>query len=472
MKRKAFLLSTIGLMIISLLIAIPLLASRDRWTYLGPEDYQLVAVGDGTPVVFNALQDRDKEKIRKTESGVMMENGVEIMDKEPKQIKKRWEDDRPDIVPPLEFKRITPQNTIADVRKEVFEVSYKLEGEGTKVWVWDDKRQTHVLSHVEGETQSRKIAKLFLDGKTIVVPVNPEESSLLLTPDKTKFWRFTDRGFWLVDVSGKATKLSKAEFNGKTYDELREELRKRLDLAGIEGPASVWWNDNPIFSPDGSKIVYMTNRDCIESGGSSLWLYDQASGEEQPLIKNVNAEHYRALTWFDNSHILYAAYYAKGEDGFYIADVTGNRGKLSLEGKEPHILGTYPGTLLVYTPDQSTSREICLVKVDLASKSIQKIYEKAIDGTLREPYSLSPDGSKLAFMYAPDYDDTVQNLAVVDLESKKEIIAKEAPSKEGARTILYDCNWLDDKRLLVRVTRVVNGTNEISSWIYSVEGVK
>jgi hypothetical protein len=34
----------------------------------GPENYRLVAAADGTLVIFNALQDRDKEKIREAES--------------------------------------------------------------------------------------------------------------------------------------------------------------------------------------------------------------------------------------------------------------------------------------------------------------------------------------------------------------------------------------------------------------------
>lgn len=321
-----------------------------------------------------------------------------------------------------------------------------------------------MLSHVEEETYTKKIAKLFLAGKTVLVPANPEEASLLLTPDNDKFWHFTNRGFWLVDFNGNASRLSQDKFNGKTYDELQDELRTKLGDSG----ALLWWVDNPVFSPDGSKIVYMTNRDCVDSDGSSLWLYDLATGEERPLVKNVNAEHYRAVAWLDDSHVLYAAYYTKEGDGYYISDVAGNRVRLNLVGRQPYVLGVYPGPQILYTPDFSASREICLVKVDLATNAVEEVYKNTLDGTLREPYSFSPGGSRLAFMYAPDSNNTVQYLVVVNLVSKQETVIKRAPLREGLRAVLDGFTWLDDSRLLIRVTKTVNGISQISSWIYSV----
>jgi len=62
-------------------------------------------------------------------------------------------------------------------------------------------------------------------------------------------------------------------YNGKTYDELSAELQNYWRSKGADGPATLWWNDNPIFSPDSSKIIYETNRDCM-TGGSSIWIFD------------------------------------------------------------------------------------------------------------------------------------------------------------------------------------------------------
>lgn len=77
MKQKSLLVVLVVLAIVALAV-VPLWASQHRWTYLGPEDYRLVAVVDGIPVVFNALQDKDKEKIRVAEGSTMTESGVQI----------------------------------------------------------------------------------------------------------------------------------------------------------------------------------------------------------------------------------------------------------------------------------------------------------------------------------------------------------------------------------------------------------
>lgn len=456
MKRKVLLLSAVALAIVSLVAAISLLASPDKWTYLGSEDYRVVAMVDGIPVVFNALQDRDKEKIKEAVSGTFTENGVEVFDQSP-DVEKKWDGERPDVVPPLKFKQITLQNTLADLPKAVFEVSYEEEGKVKKV----------------------KIVKLDLNGKTVLAPADPEYSTrgLIPSPDHTKYLLATEKGLWLIETGKEnAVKISKDEFNGKTYAELNTELQKRL--AGQEGPAILWWNDNPIFSPDGSKIVYMTNRDCVATGGSSLWLHDLATGEERPLIKNVGGEHYRCTAWLDNKRIVYQKFTGSTGSLYFITDVEGVSKELKLEGKNPSILAVHDGTL-AWTPDCSAPKEIYLAKVDLDG-TVVKLYEKSVNGTLRQVISdvipvnynnFSPDGSRFAYLFAPDTDDTVQNIAIVNLKTKEEVILKEAPSKEGARTVFYDFTWLDDRRLLVRVTRVVNGINNISSWIYAERGV-
>lgn len=456
MKRTVALFLAAGLVIISLIITLPLIASKSMWTYLAPENYQIIAIAEGFSVVYNSLQDKDKQKISEAMSGAFIENGVEIFNKDKTSIiDKNWEGTRPDIIPPLTFKKITPENALADIQKAVFEISYEdLEG-----------------------IKKAKIANLALDGKTVLAPADPEYLGLIPSPDFTKYILATEKGIWLMQAGKQgASKISKDEFNGKTYNQLRNELQKKL--AGIEGPAIVWWNNNPIFSPDSSKIVYTTNRDCIESGGSSLWLYDLATSEERPLIKNTRGEHYNCKGWLNAIYIVYQKYTRDGSQ-FFITDVDGNSKELKIEGKNPDILSVYSG-MIAYAPDFSSPRNIRVIKVELEKSSgnvnINNIYEKSIAGTLRQTTpsvvfttrrNFSPDGTKLAYLYAPDSDDTVRHIVIADLNTKKETLLKEAPSQDGVRTVFHSFDWLDNQRLLVRVARVVDGMNEISSWIYS-----
>ncbi|WP_367669125.1 hypothetical protein [Caldanaerobacter subterraneus] len=107
-----------------------------------------------------------------------------------------------------------------------------------------------------------------------------------------------------------------------------------------------------------------------------------------------------------------------------------------------------------------------MAKVDLVTKAVKEVYKKTLDGVLRNSCSLSPNGSRLAFMYAPDSNDTLQYLTVVNLVNKKETLIKRVPLPEGLRTVLNSFNWLDNTRLFIRVTKVIDGTNQISSWIF------
>lgn len=176
MKLKVSLISAVALGILSLLIALPLIASRSMWTYLAPENYQLIAMTENTPIVYNALQDKDKQKLSEAISGEFLENGVEIFKDKTSLNYNNWGGTRPDIIPPLTFKKITPENALADVQKSVFEITYEV-GEGTK---------------------KVKIANLTLDGKTILAPVDPENSGLIPSPDNTKCIYATEKGLWLI----------------------------------------------------------------------------------------------------------------------------------------------------------------------------------------------------------------------------------------------------------------------------------
>lgn len=456
MRRKVILMLAVGLVIVLLLYSLPLLASRGKWMYLASEDYQLLALVDNVPVIFNALQDKDKQKISEAVSGTFMENGVEVLDNSNSLgAIENLEGVRPDIAPPLQVKKIKPDNTLDDAEKEVFEISYQ----------------------IEGKTKKAKFANLYLDGKSIIVPADPEflSQELIPSPDSTKYVLATEKGLWLIP-SGKqkATKISKDEYNGKTYNELSYELQKKL--AGDEGPAVLWWNSNPIFSPDSSKVVYMTNRDCIKSGGSSLWLYDLATGEERPLVKNAGGEHYRCKGWVDDKNIIYKKYNQVG-DLYFLTDVNGNSKELELEGKQPDILAVY-GEMIAYTPDCFNPRVLRVVNVDLQSElgRVDVIYEKSIDGALRQIIpnvftiargNFSPDGLKLAYLYAPNSDETIQYISIVDLKTKEEVILKDVPSKDAVRTVFYNFDWIDNERMLIRLSRIVDGMNEIHSWIYT-----
>jgi hypothetical protein len=435
MNRKVYYILAVILVIVTLFVMSQLFATNGPWVYLGSEDYRLVPSGNGNFVVFNALQDIDKQKITEARSG-----STDIT----------YEEMRGKIIPNLRFYSITPENTLVELsKKETFEIPSPLKNKG----------------QVE---EKLNIIRLHLNEKNVLSEGEPEFSQLINSPDNTKYL-LTDgiRDLWLLESdTNNAVKISTDTYNGKTYDELSAELLKYFRSKGIEGPATIWWNDNPIFSPDGSKIIYATNRNCM-TGGTSLWIYDFTTKEEHSLIGNEGGEYYRCDGWVDNTHIVAHKYYQNNKVSYFVADTNGRMVPLNLEGKDPYVLSVSDQGLIAYTSNYSESRDIMVIKLG-QDGSITELYSRTINGTLRsyDPELLSSDGTKIAYLYAPDKDETSQNLVVADLENNKETIIERAPTKET----LYNFSWLDDNRLLIHAFKVTNGMHEVSSWIYNIVG--
>jgi len=331
MNRKVYYILAVVLVIVSLFVASRLFATNSSWIYLGSEDYRLVASGNGNFIVFNALQDVDARKIMEARSGIMTDSGVEIMP-EGKNTDMTYEEMRGNIIPTLKFYAITAENTLVELgNKETFEI----------LSPWKNRKQA------EGKL---KIIRLDLNGKSVLSEDEPEFSQFIPSPDNTKYL-LTDgiRDLWLLESDkSNAVKISTDMYNGKTYDELSAELQNYWRSKGADGPATLWWNDNPIFSPDSSKIIYETNRDCM-TGGSSIWIFDFTTKEEHPLVKNESGEYYRCDGWIDATHIIVHRYYQNDKVSYFIVDINGHIEYLNIDGKQPIVLSVSDQGLIAYT---------------------------------------------------------------------------------------------------------------------------
>lgn len=447
-KIYYFFVAILILMCISLFASSRLFSTSTPWVYLGPENYRLVPSGEGNFVVFDALQDIDARKIIEARSGIMIDSGVEIVPGDNND-NITLEEMRGKIIPALKFYAITPENTLQEIsEKDTFEIPFPWKNEG----------------QVE---EKLKIIRLHFDDKDILSEDEPEFSSFIPSPDNTSYLIERTRDLWLFEKNTvNMLKISSDTYNGKTYEELSVELLNYIRSKGIEGPVTLLWNDNPIFSPDSSKITYITNRDCI-TGGNSIWAYDFLTKKEHPLIKNEEGEYYSCDGWLDSTHLVTRKYFQNDKVSFLIVDSNGFILPLNLEGKDPYILSVSDQGLITYTPDYLESREIMAIKINQDGSSTE-LYRRTVDGILRFYGSklISSDSTKIAYLYVPDNDETSQNLVVAYLKNNKEIIIEIVPIKGK----IYNFNWLDGNRLLVHTVIAENGMNEISSWVYNIEG--
>ena len=257
-------------------------------------------------------------------------------------------------------------------------------------------------------------------------------------------------------------------YNGKSYEELKKEMDQTF--AGAEATGTISWNDNIIFSPDDSKIAYITNRDCSLTGGQSVWMYDFNTGKEKALVVG-SGDYYRCIGWISPNHILCQKY--TGDKLYnYVVDDTGKITEIALEGEDVEILGTTCSGLIAYNPDYSSSNEIYIDSFDAQTGSLSRLYSKKIDGTLRiykDFEGFNDDGSKFACLFVPDENETILHIFVIDINEGSETVISELPVKEN-RVYISGFNWINNEKLLINISTIKDGKEEISTWVYNLKG--
>lgn len=450
MKRKGIILIICSFIVVTIAVILVTFASgllsaeesNTPWKLVDKDAYKLVKTGSGDLILYRILQDKEKTMIVSITSekadGSLKENWKEIRDEFVNNILKN-------------IKILSIDDSLKSAQIDKFNVPYT-------------------------DSEGDKVATFFMvttdSGKSIIIPMEAEELpfEFVSSDDKTKYLIASSKGLWMLEGSNKnAVMISKKTFKGKSYEELQAELS--IKYAGSDGAELLFWNDSPIFSPDGSKIVYITNRDCISTGGQSIWLYDLGTGEEK-VLANSSGEYYRCRGWLGKNHILCQKYSGEKVYNIVIED-TGKMMDLNLEGENIEILGTTYSGVIAYTPDYSSSNAIYIDKFDKENGSTSKVYRNKINGTLRIPQGyegFSDDGIKFAYLYAPDDNNSFQNIGVISIEEESEMVISELPSEIKQRTIIDNFNWINSKKLLINLSTIKEGIPEISTWVYDLKG--
>jgi hypothetical protein len=411
-----------------------LFATQGGWTYLGDEYYSVVF--DGEAIVYNALQEEDMQKIS------------DEIEKKPSVVEK-WQGKRPEMIAPLNIRFITARNVLNDVAKPPFIVTF------------DEF----------GETKAAELIANSFEGETILTPADPEYSSLpmglIMSPNKKKYLIPTNSGMWLLENGeNQAVKISKDTYKGKNIGQLAENLAALYP--DIDGPFIIWWNNDPKFSPDSSKIVFTTNRDFERANGMSVWVYDFATSLERPIVSIVDKEYYLVKGWVGNDHLIVERF-NNHLSNYYLVDMAGNLTELNLEGANPSLIATHSNGFIAYSPDASTYKDLYISKVDVNNQGVSTLAEIILDGPIIiNSITFNPSGTKVSYITSR-IDSRFRNLNVFDLNLLKEIDVNQRNLKgdliggEAAR-------WIGDDRLIVYAEKMKNNMVTISTWIYSLKG--
>lgn len=250
------------------------------------------------------------------------------------------------------------------------------------------------------------------------------------------------------------SKLNLLEFYGSVYTldmkakQIKKFLKDEVNNYNIKdalkyGPGKIYWGSNINVSPQGTKVIFMTNRKGIGTNSENLdvyyetWVKDIVTGEEKP----VNSYSYiEVLTWeSENSVIL--------NRNFSAIRLNVENGKEEVLVEDTELLAASFPHLVYYKPGQ--------VPVVL---NLKDHTEKAVDGIKYDLLCnfVSTQGvNKVIIAASPKRTESTRDLVVLDLETLEYKVLRD----DGDRTLLR-YSIVDSDTILVTVGRKSTGEEE------------
>lgn len=212
---------------------------------------------------------------------------------------------------------------------------------------------------------------------------------------------------------------------------------------------------HPVFSPDGGRIAYISNREGVAAGRAinfEIYVLDLATKRERRLTFNDAFE--ADLAWSPDGSNLAFKSYRDGNDEIYVMAADGS-GQVNLT-RHPASDGapsyTLDGEHLVFSSDRDGNCELYRMRAD--GSAVERLtHHPAGDGGP----SVSPDGQRLAFVSDRDGNDEVY---VMGLDGTGLTRVTDAPladwspvwSPRGDALVVTYGDWETDRWSLVLVS--------------------
>ncbi|HWQ77692.1 MAG TPA: hypothetical protein VN381_02690, partial [Anaerovoracaceae bacterium] len=306
--------------------------------------------------------------------------------------------------------------------------------------------------------------KIAVDGQNLAIPqsVRYLPCGYEISDDGSLSVFSTEIGFWILDSKGDPVKASLNYFDRKTYAQLSDTFSKYHEGGNI------FWNEQIKISPDSSKAAYVSNKDCAESKGQSLFLFDLKRNREAILAKSSNGEEYIMRGWLNSSYML-CEKWSDGPNEFYAVSVNGDKVLLDIETeRQPYILDT-KDNYMAYLLDGMGGNQIRIEKFDAVDLTLDQVQEMKLNGHSVNLGKFSDDCSYFGTTWSPGYGKEEQYLKLISLSSGEEINIDRLPKGVGGN-IITDFSFLNGDKLLINIADATGKMLIESTWIYSLNG--
>ncbi|MGM8215345.1 TolB family protein [Bacillaceae bacterium W0354] len=261
-------------------------------------------------------------------------------------------------------------------------------------------------------------------GEPVILPKPPSEKKqyqVTPIPNSDKSIIEFEGSLYSLDLkNGKIEILLNDEYKGQTFSEMKKGLIQESNNPN----AFVWWGTRPSVSPDGSHLIFNTNR---RQGEEQVWFKDLTTGEERPItsLSTINV-----IGWVSNQEFI-------GESFSEIFHVNVKNDSILSYGQATSI-----GVSHSYVVIQQELGSIQIIDLDKETNHtfVDDQLNRVSHMTL---YEHSP---WIALVNMPDERTPLYELLVINLEELK--IKRFDINKKQIPIVL---KWLDSDTLLLTV---------------------
>lgn len=237
---------------------------------------------------------------------------------------------------------------------------------------------------------------------------------------------------WRIDPAHMTVeKLTADTYQGKTIDEVREDLRTWPG-------ARLNWIDRWELSPDGKTMVYRTNRDTDTLNNTSIWKVDLTTGEEKQLI--APTLHNNLVGFLTNDYFVVGS----TEDTRMVNVSTGEITALEFPKLSNFHIDAVGNGWVVYSSytDGVAGAKTHVGRVDETTGAVTELVY--LTGYLGEPF-FSPEQDKIAMGYGTDPERGTDDVLIMTLENEERFLLSEDPSYTGAAGMdIRHFFWIDN----------------------------
>ena len=287
-----------------------------------------------------------------------------------------------------------------------------------------------------------------------VAPKDWDMTRFLFLSGQGVYLACTDMGIWRLDPETRtAVKLSADVFQGRTRAEIQADTGK-----------TVFWTDDPVLSPNGRYLAYVSNRTDPESDGDEIWTLDTATGEEHLLMRQKGtwktplgflSEKDILIEIEDKNNNKNNIYYAAADavtgdiseiefniqDGTRVQDVSPNGHAAMIDYKNNNLI---------------------ILRIGAKGKILDRM---DFTGYYPAGVKFSPSGGRLAAPVADESDQDADAVLLIDIRTGN----SQRLDGGSAGNQIRDYAWANESSLLIDIIYNINNINNNQSgvtWLY------